>query len=172
MRFKDKLIENLIFRRSGLNSMVFEKNFISYSCILFIKHCALSFCIKMLCFSKKLIFPDFWSIKPIAWTIEIAIKNLVWICLACLLLNWCWIDRMWFLIDRIYFSTDRKLVSEFLKRFFSHVFITLFMPFSKSIQSQQFFVVFLLKSLMFLSSCAGTTFLPLLFHFIHIFHAF
>ena len=126
----------------------------------------------MLCFSKKLIFPDFWSIKPIARPIEIVIKNLVWICLACLLLNWCWINRMWFLIDRIYFSTDRKLVSEFLKRFFSHVFITLFMPFSKSIQSQQFFVVFLLKSLMFLSSCASTTFLPLLFHFIHIFHAF
>ena len=141
MRIGDKLIENLVFGRSVLNSRVFEKLFISYSCVLFIKHCALSFCIKMLCFSKKLIFPDFWSIKPIARPIEIVIKNLVWIYLACLLLNWCWINRMWFLIDRIYFSTDRKLVSEFLKRFFSHVFFTLFKSFltslARPIQSQQ-----------------------------------
>ena len=52
--------------------------------------------------------------------------------------------------------------------FFKSSLISLVRP----IQSQQFFVVFLLKSLMFLSSCASTTFLPLLFHFIHIFHAF
>ena len=60
MRFEDKLIENLIFGRSRLNSRVFEKLFISYSCILFIKHCALrSFCIKMLCFSKNWFFQIF-----------------------------------------------------------------------------------------------------------------
>ena len=39
---------------------VFEKNFISYSCILFIKYYALrSFCIKLLCFSKIWFFQIF-----------------------------------------------------------------------------------------------------------------
>ena len=48
------------FGRSGLNSNVFEKLYISYSCILFIKQCALrSFYIKMLCFSKNLFFQIF-----------------------------------------------------------------------------------------------------------------
>ena len=53
MRFEDKLIENLVFGRSRLNSSVFEKILISYSCISFMKYCSLrSFCIKLLCFSK------------------------------------------------------------------------------------------------------------------------
>ena len=40
--------------------MFFEKLFVSYSCILFIKHCALrSFYIKMLYFSKKKFFQIF-----------------------------------------------------------------------------------------------------------------
>ena len=57
LRFKEILIENLIFGRSGFNISVFEKHFISYSCILFIIYCALrSFCIKMLCFSKIYFF--------------------------------------------------------------------------------------------------------------------
>ena len=51
--FEDKLIEKLVFGRFELNSSVFEKLLISYSCISFIKQCALkSLCIKMLCFSK------------------------------------------------------------------------------------------------------------------------
>ena len=76
MRFEGKLIENLVFGRSRLNSSIFEKHFISYSCILFIIQCALrSFCIKMLCFSKKQIFLDFRSIEVVARPIEIAIKN-------------------------------------------------------------------------------------------------
>ena len=53
MRLEVKLIENLVFGRSRLNSSVFEKLLISYSCILFMKYCALrSFCIKLFCFSK------------------------------------------------------------------------------------------------------------------------
>ena len=96
MRFEDKLIENLVFGRSGLNSRVFEKLFISYSYILFVKHCALrSFCIKMLCFFKKLIFPNFQSIESVARLIEIAIKFLIWICLTRLAFNWCSINRNW-----------------------------------------------------------------------------
>ena len=53
MRFGDKLIDNLVFGRSRLNSSVFEKFLISYSCNSFMKYCVLrSFCIKLLCFSK------------------------------------------------------------------------------------------------------------------------
>ena len=53
MSFGEKLVEKLVFGRSGLNSSVFEKLLISYSCILFVKYCTLrSFCIKLLCFSK------------------------------------------------------------------------------------------------------------------------
>ena len=76
MSFEDKLIENLVFGRSGLNSRVFEKLFISYSCILFIKHCALrSVCNKNAQFFKKLcFFPDFrlienWN-KIVFWKTE------------------------------------------------------------------------------------------------------
>ena len=50
---EDKLIQKCVFGRSGLNTSVFEKHFISYSCILFIKYYVLrSFCLKLLCFSK------------------------------------------------------------------------------------------------------------------------
>ena len=73
-------------------------------------------------FFKILIFPDFRSIELVARLIEIAIKNLVWICLAWSLLDWCWIDRMWFLIDQTYSLTNRKLVREFFKTWDSHVF--------------------------------------------------
>ena len=60
MYFEDKFIENLDFGRSGLNLRVFEKLFISYSCILFIIQCALkSFYIKMLYFSKIWFFQTF-----------------------------------------------------------------------------------------------------------------
>ena len=58
--FKEKLIENLIFGRSGFNISVFKKHFISYSCILFIKYYALRrICIKLLCFSKICFFQIF-----------------------------------------------------------------------------------------------------------------
>ena len=60
LTFLEKLIENLVFGRSGLNISVFEKLFISYSCILFVKQCALrSFYIKMLYFSKIYFFQIF-----------------------------------------------------------------------------------------------------------------
>ena len=51
--FEDNLIEKLVSGRSRLNSSVFEKLFVSYSCILFIKQCTLrSFCINLLCVSN------------------------------------------------------------------------------------------------------------------------
>ena len=57
------MIEKFVFGRSRLNSSVFEKLLILYSCISFIKLCALrNFYIKMLCFSKIWFFQIFdWS---------------------------------------------------------------------------------------------------------------
>ena len=58
------MIQKCVFGRSGLNTSVFEKHFISYSCILFIKYYALrSFCIKLLCLSKFLIDRVWFSIN-------------------------------------------------------------------------------------------------------------
>ena len=57
---EDKLIQKCVFGRFGLNTSVFEKHFISYSCILFIKYYALrSFCIKLLYSSKFWFFQIF-----------------------------------------------------------------------------------------------------------------
>ena len=62
-------IENLDVGKTGFKTCVFEKHFISYSCILFIKFNALrSFC-------KNLFFLEFRSIEPIFRSIEIVIKN-------------------------------------------------------------------------------------------------
>ena len=75
MRFEDKLIENLDFGRSRLNSSVFEKLLISYSCISFMKYYALrSFLHKIALFFKNLFFLDFRSIELVFRLIEIAIK--------------------------------------------------------------------------------------------------
>ena len=53
LSFEDKLIEKLVFGRSGFNPRVFEKNLISYSYISFTKKCALRrFYSKILYFSK------------------------------------------------------------------------------------------------------------------------
>ena len=124
------MIENFVFGKSGLNSRVFEKLFISYSCILFIKYYALrSFCIEMLCFfSKNLIFSDFQSIEPVAQPIEIAIKNLVWICLTRLML-----DRSNVIFDRSNLIFDHSKIVQ--RVFLKHKFFmcsSLFQTFSKT----------------------------------------
>jgi len=123
---KDKFIENLVFGKSGLISIVFEKLFIWHSCILFIKQCALkSFCIKM--FFKNLFFLDFRSIEPVAWPIENVIKIMVWICLARLML-----DRSKLIFDRSNLIFDiLKFVLWVFKKIFSQVFFTLFKSFQK-----------------------------------------
>ena len=72
-------LKNLVFGRSGLNSSVFKRLLISYSCISFMKHNALrSFLHKIALFFKNLFFPDYWSIESVSRPIEIAIKILVW----------------------------------------------------------------------------------------------
>ena len=104
--FGDKKVENLVFGRSGLNSCVFEKLLNSYSCISFMKYVGLSgFCIKFSLFFKTVTFPYFRSIEVIAWPIEIAIKILVWICLAQSVLDWCSIDRI-YLFDQSKLNFD------------------------------------------------------------------
>ena len=60
----------------GSKLVFFEKHVILYSCILFINFNALkSFCTNLLWFFKNLFFPEFRSIEPAFWSIEIAIKN-------------------------------------------------------------------------------------------------
>ena len=102
----------------------------SYSCISFMNYGGLSgFYIKLALFFKNFKIPYFWSIKAIARSIEIALKILVWICLARLVLNWCSIDRIYFLIDRSSILTDRNSKSECFKKVFltcSSLFSNLF----------------------------------------------
>ena len=96
LRFEDKLIENLVFGRSGLNSSVLEKLFVSYSCIFYIKQCALrSFCIKMLCFSKIWFFQTFDRSNLFFDQSKLRLKFLVWVCLTRLMFDWFSIDRNW-----------------------------------------------------------------------------
>ena len=83
MCFEDKLIENLDFGRSGLNSSVSEKILISYSCISFIKQCALrSFCIKMLRLSKIWFFQTFDRLNLFFNQSKLRLKFLVWVYLT------------------------------------------------------------------------------------------
>ena len=120
------MIENLIFGRSGFNTTVFEKHFISYSCILFIKYYALRiFCIKLLCFSKNLIFPNVRSIEPVARSIEIMIKNLLWICLFRLVLDRCWINWKHFWSIESNFRSIKNRIESFFKTLSFHVFFTI-----------------------------------------------
>ena len=66
----------LNFGKTEFKTYVFEKYFISYSCILFLKFNALrSFYTKLVRFFKKKKFPEFRSIEPVFRSIEIAIKN-------------------------------------------------------------------------------------------------
>ena len=88
MRLEVKLIENFVFGRSGLNSSVFEKLLISYSCILFIIQCALrSFYIKMLCFSKIWFFQTFNRSNLFFDQPKLQLKFLVWVYLTQLMFD-------------------------------------------------------------------------------------
>ena len=77
---------------------VFLKNFSSYTHAFYsLKQCALrSFCIKMLCFFKNLFFLDFRSTELVAQLIENAIRILVTICLARLVLDRSRLKVPWF----------------------------------------------------------------------------
>ena len=87
---EDKLIQKCVFGRSGLNTSFFEKHFISYSCILFIKYYALrSFCIKLLYFSKFWFFQIFDQSSVIFDQSKNSRFFKSSFCLAQLLFDWC-----------------------------------------------------------------------------------
>ena len=138
------MIKNLYFGGSGFNTIIFEKYFISYSCILFIKYYALrSFCIKLLYFWKTLIFPDFRSIELLLDWSKLRLKN--WFESA--RFDHCWINWRHFRSIESNFRSIENHIESFLKLSF-HVFYhlqtiskTLFsLPSIKA--SNQFFVVF------------------------------
>ena len=121
MRFEDKLIENLDFGRSGLNLTVFEKLFVSYSCILFfIKQCALrSFCIKMLCFSKIWFFQTFDRLNLFFDQSKLRLKFLVWVCLTRLMFDRFSIDHNWKIFS-FYVFDQSILHASFMFRIHMH----------------------------------------------------
>ena len=163
--------------------MFFENHFISCSCILFIKYYALrSFCKKIALFFKKLVFPEFRLIKLVSRPIEIAIKVLVWLYVFRSVLDCYWINRRYFWSIKSNFRSIEISIEIFLKPLFLTC-SSLFKPFSKHFlslfdrskgQSKIFFIFKFLQG--FLSSKAGKTFVPLIFHlfscFMHFFTHF
>ena len=71
------MFENLNFGKTGFKTCVLEKNFISYSCILFLIFNALRsfFFSKTDLFFKNSVFSEFRLIEPIFRSIEIVLKN-------------------------------------------------------------------------------------------------
>ena len=167
------MFENFNFGKTGFKTSVFEKHFISFSCILFIKYYALrSFCIKLIFFSfKKLVFPEFRSFEPVSQPIEIAIKILVWLYVFRSMLDWFWINRRHFWLIKYIFRSIEIRIESFLKPFFLTCFVTfklfqkLFSLYSIGPRLLARFLSFSLKFLqVFLSSYTGKTLLPFLFH--------
>ena len=135
------MFEHLNFGKIGFKTSVFEKHFISYSCILFIKDYALrSFYRKLLCFFKKLFFPEFRSSELVSRPIKIAIKILARPCVFRLMLDWCSINWSTFNRSNLFFQPVESRIESFLKPLFLMCFVTfkLFKKlFSLSIQSVQ-----------------------------------
>ena len=116
----------------GWIQVFFEKLFISYSCILFIKHCALrSFYIKMLYFSKNNFFQIFDRSNLLLDRLKMRQK---------IRFESAWLDRCLIgarsieidfqSIESNFWSIENR--SESFLKCFSHVFITLFILFQKA----------------------------------------
>ena len=120
--------------------------------------CFKEFLHKIALFFKKLVFLEFWSIKPVSRSIEIAIK--IFALILCVS------------IDRTYFSINQKLYREFFKTtVFSRVmslsnyFKHLFSLYSIGQGYQSNFLLFSSEIFArFFSSKVGMTFLPFLLH--------
>ena len=133
------MFEHLNFEKTGFKTSVFEKHFISFSCILFIKFNALrSFCNILLWFSKNYFFQNFDRSKVFFDRSKLWLKILgLVLCVS---------------IDRTYFSINQKLYREFFlkKTFVPHVFFSI-QTFPKHVLSlfdwsknpSKFFVIFL-----------------------------
>ena len=166
------MIENLIFGKSGFNTSVFEEHFISYSCILFIKYYALrSFYIKLLCFSKNCVFQIFDRLNLFFNQSKMRFKFFFFNLIYSIIVGS--IESGFQSIESNFRSIENRIESFFYRLFFSRVqtifqnFQKLFSLYSIGLRFQVRFLSFLAKFLQgFLSSKAGKTFLPLLFHFV------
>ena len=123
MRLEVKFIEKIVFGRFGLNSSVFEKLFVSYSCpffSFFFKQCALrSFCIKMLCFSKIWFFQTFYRLNLFFDQLKLRLKFLVWVCLTRLMFDRFSIDHNWKIFS-FYVFDQSILHASFMFRIHMH----------------------------------------------------
>ena len=136
---------------------------------------------KILCFKEFLhkiallfknpIFPDFWSIEYVARLIEIAIKILVTICLARLMLDWSNLIFNWLKLifnrSKIGLSVLKRSFSRVLHTFhtFSNTPLSIFLDWSNLKQFFFFFFHFLPQIFQgFLSSSLSKSLLPFLFH--------
>ena len=182
--FKENWLKILFLGKLG-SKQVFLKSISSHTHAFFHKIlCFEEFLHKIALFFKKLIFPEFQSIKPVSRPIEIAIKNLVWFCLFRSVLNCCWINRRHFRSIESKFRSIENHIESFLKTLSFHMFIIFskhFKHYSLSLfdrsRSQSKFLSFSSDYFArFLSSKAGKTFMPFLFHlfscFMHFCHAY
>ena len=119
----DKLVENFCFWKIWIEFKCFWKTF-NLILMHFIHEilCFKEFLHKITLFLKNLSIQDFRPIEFVARPIENTIKNLVWIYLARLVLNWYSIDWIYFSIDQSLILTNRNSVYEcFKKELFSRV---------------------------------------------------
>ena len=170
-------IENLNFGKIGFKTCVFEKHFISYSCTWFIKFNALrSFCIILLCFSKKLIFPEFRLIEIVFRSIKIAIKSVcesLFVSIGAQLV----LDQLKYFrpIESIFRSIENR-VENFQKLIFTcsnslfQKFFNFFSLYTTWSRLQSDFLSFsTILFARFLSPKAGKTFIPFLLHLFSLF---
>ena len=110
--FKENCLKILILEKLGSKQVFFEKHFILYSCILFIKYYALrSFCIKLLCFSKNWFFQNFDQSNLFLDRSKLRLKVLAWLCV--------------FRSIKPIFQSIESRIESFLKPLFSHMFFTI-----------------------------------------------
>ena len=162
--FKENWLKILFLGKLG-SKQVFLKSISSHTHAFFHKIlCFEEFLHKIALFFKKLIFPEFQSIKPVSRPIEIAIKNFVWICPFWLVLYCCWINWRHFrsIENHIEFF---KTLSFYVFYHYSNFFKTLSLSLWSVKDSKLNFLSFSLKLFArFLFSKASKTLLPLIFH--------
>ena len=107
------MFKNLNFGKTRFKNIVFEKHFISYSCILFEKYYALrSFCIKLLCFSKNWFFLNFDQSNLFLDRSKLRLKVLAWLCVFRLIEPMFWSIKS--RIKSFFFFNKKKWVSHVL----------------------------------------------------------
>ena len=174
------MFKHLNFGKTGFKTSVFEKHFISYSCILFIKFNALMiFCNILLWFSKNCFFQNFDQSKVFFDQSKLPLK--FWFGSVCF--DQCSIGSRSikaFSTDWIYFSIDWKSYRESFKKLsfsrvlhYSNFFQNSFSLYSIGPRVKARFLSFSTKFLQgFLSSKAGKTFIPLIFLLFSVFMHF